>query len=143
MIVKTRTARTLVAAAASLGTVIGISFVAFGDESSQEPVPAYLSVTDKDFPTNQFGLTVGQPTVGDIDARHLPDLMPTTTSDGRPGFIRTNELYFPEPKTPEEAAAQTRKLENEQGEVWSTVYEADGKTVLGRHLVATGSIDEK
>lgn len=64
-------------------------------------------------------------------AYNIPDLTPVIADNGKEGFVHTDEVIFPPPKTPEEAAAQTRSRLNEDGDDVHTVYGPDGKTVLG------------
>lgn len=134
--------------------IIGVTFVgALGVSSavvasdshddSQRPIPRntdtvlrmpngrlYDSITPS-WPKNEYGLTYGQPTGADAWAYNIPDLLPETADNGKEGFVHTDEVIFPIPKSGEEAAAQTRSRLNEDGDDVQTVYGPDGKTVLG------------
>lgn len=98
----------------------------------------FMEVTPE-WPKNEFGLTVGQPTEADRRSGNIPDLTPRTTVDGKAGFIHTSDAYGPDPKSPEEAAAQSRENVNAKGEIHYTVYGSDGKTVIGTDFAGTVS----
>lgn len=130
---------TIVAASAIIGLSIGGGLIAFADESPAPDTTKTLmtdgrdanKVTGKPWPKNEYGLTVGQPTPADIEAQNLPDLKPYVTDGGEEGFLLTKDFYFPLAKTPEEAAAQTKALVNDKGEIIVKVYRADGETLIG------------
>ncbi len=88
------------------------------------PLAAELeAVTTKPWATNEFGMTVGEPTCGDVLAENLPDLMPTFILDhgeSRSGYFRSDEFY---------TYAPSGELENPR--VTYNVYGPDGKTLLG------------
>lgn len=98
-------------------------------------------LTSNEYEINRHGLTVGEPNPRDIEDRNLPDLVPVAFDSGLNGYIRTDQVYLPEPQTPAEAVEYMNVLYNDAGELVVTVYEADGKTTLGRDVLATISVD--
>lgn len=143
----------IVAGAAICGLAVGGGAVAFAaDNDVKEPSASSLGLSElkmpdgrgfmevtPEWPKNEFGLTVGQPTEADRRSGNIPDLTPRTTVDGKAGFIHTSDAYGPDPKSPEEAAAQSRENVNAKGEIHYTVYGPDGKTVIGTDFAGTVS----
>lgn len=82
---------------------------------------------------NEFGLTVGSPTVADIRAGNLPDLVPSLTDDGRNGFLIARDNYFPLAKNPAEASTFAKRQQDQivDGERVEQVFGPDGRTFLG------------
>lgn len=138
--VSRRRAAGVVAGALVLGLSIGGSMVAFAGDNDTPPDEQTKAVTMPDgrlasevspgWTTNEFGLTVGLPTPADVAARNLPDLAPSETDDGKPGFILAKVHYY-KPRNPDEAAAQTRERLNEDGDWMVKIYGPDGKTQIG------------
>jgi len=136
-----RRAGAAIACAAVLGLCISGGAVALASES-RPPATDGSNVPLSKYGENQFGLTVGTPTEADRNAGNLPDLVPATTDAGKPGFIRASDYYFPDPRSPEEAVAQTKKLLNERNELILQIVAADGTTPVGSQLAMTVSEDD-
>lgn len=118
------------------GLGIGAATVAnAASDPSQSVTPLNGDRTDS-YPTNEFGLTVGTPTLTDVDARNLPDLIPSPFKDSPEGFLKAKEIYLPDAKNPDEAVAQMKQLYNDDGQMIVKAYSADGKTVIGTGVFA-------
>lgn len=136
-----------VALSAALGLGAGATWVASAEPRTSDsgesrtqaagsaPAPSAARTVDA-WTTNQYGLTVGTPSEADRVAQNLPDLTPVHADNGRAGFIRSADYFVPDPKTPDEAAAQTRKLVNDKGQIKLPVYDEDGTTEVGSLIAA-------
>lgn len=94
-----------------------------GGPIESSPFAELDAITEEPWATNEFGLTVGEPTRGDVEAQNLPDLIPTFVLEGQEpiiGYFRSDELYIFGPDG---------ELQNRSDE--STVYGPDGRAVLG------------
>jgi|GEM_PF-5742377 len=127
----------LAAASSVVGIAVGSGWIAAADDSAA-PAPVSTSAA-KDYTKNAYGLIVGSPTDADLTARNLPDLVPATFRDGTSGYLRADEIYLPDPKTPGEAVKQMETLFNDQNQMVVNVYGPDGKTKLGRQVLMTRS----
>lgn len=136
MNVSRRSAAIVLVASLSAGIIAGVAGLAIAQD--QPPAEPYMQLTREGFPTNEFGLSVGKPTVADIDAQNLPDLVEV---EGERGYLKSAEVYFPDPKSPEEAVEQTNRLVNDKGEIVTKLYAADGKTVVGQFIFGTVAVD--
>jgi hypothetical protein len=59
----------------------------------------------------------------------MPDLIAVIATNHRSGYVHTNQLDSPPPKTPSQAIAQ-----NTAPPRTVTVYESDGKTPIGKFV---------
>lgn len=98
------------------------------------------------YPINEYGLTYGS---GDqaISVETEPDLIAAIGVDGNEGYVYSKDLNGEMAKTPEEAAAQTRALQEaaqnavgKDGTSTITVreiplYEVEGKTIIGSFAI--------
>jgi hypothetical protein len=85
--------------------------------------------------TQDWGVNASGQTFGVANARGVPDLIATFTDDGRPGYVysalsgASDPAAEPEPSTPAEALRMQR--ERERNPRPTTVYDSDGRTVVG------------
>ncbi|RYJ06838.1 MAG: hypothetical protein EON52_04310 [Actinomycetales bacterium] len=147
MRISKRAAWASVTVSAALGLGAGATWVASAEPPTAhsgtsrtraaEPGPAPTAGRTVDaWTTNKYGLTVGTPSEADRVAEKIPDLTPVHADNGRAGYIRSADYFVPDPKTPGEAAAQTRNLLNDKGQIELTVYDEDGKTAVGSLIAA-------
>jgi hypothetical protein len=95
-----------------------------------------------DYTVNSFGLTVGQLNINTPEGQG-PDLIPITFK-GREAYILGEDWSKPWPMNPEQAVKDQERqrregLLDDKGNIYSKVYAADGKTVLGKIHVGTTS----
>ena len=88
----------------------------------------YVSVTHTDWGVNASGQTYGV-----TNERGMPDLVAVIATNHRSGYVYASQLNGPTPKTPSQALAIQAAEEN-TGPRALTVYEADGKTPVGKFV---------
>lgn len=76
------------------------------------------------YPVNENGMTYGS----DFGKAESPDLILATGDDGKQGYLKQSDIYGPEPKSPEEAAALTAVADQPRV---LPLYASDGVTVIG------------
>jgi hypothetical protein len=89
----------------------------------------YVSVTHTNWGVNASGQTYGV-----TNQRGMPDLVAVIATNHRSGYVYASQLNGPTPKTPSQALALQKAGENARPRVL-TVYEADGKTPVGKFVV--------
>lgn len=88
------------------------------------------------FNVNKNGETYGTGLQADI-LGYEPDLMLATGENDVLGYVRVTDLDEPTPSSPEEAyKIQKQRIEEKYTGRYIPLYESDGKTVIGRFLVA-------
>lgn len=118
----------------AVGISIGsFSFVSASSYRNQNLVPA------PDFPKNESGETYGS-ALESTSPETEPDLIKAYGEDGTIGYVRSSDLNGVQPKTPEEALKQQEK---ESGDREISLYDVDGKKVIGKFKIHHGKVDEK
>lgn len=97
-----------------------------------------------DYKVNKYGLTVGVPKINTPEDQ-WPDLYPVNFQ-GREAYFLSKDMNQPELTNPAEARANTDRqrregLIDDKGNMYTRVYAADGKTVLGK--IKTGTVSSK
>lgn len=91
------------------------------------------SYVKPNFLTNESGQTYGE--VYNVILEDYPDLIGVIATNGKEGYVYKEEMDGYVPQSPEEAVEYMNVLKglNDQGIYFQiiTVYEADGKTVIG------------
>lgn len=98
--------------------------------------------TTPDYEVNKYGLTVG-PMMVNVPEGQEPDLVPVDF-EGGVGYLLTKEMISDFPTDPDEIEAREDEqrrlgLLDDEGNIYTRVYAADGKTVLGKILTGTSS----
>lgn len=105
-------------------------------------VPAFANSNSR-FPTNSNGQTYGSAALAET-AEEEPDLILAQGIDGTQGYVKSADLNGDMPKSPEEALVKQRAnaLRYRNGERMIPLYASDGKTVIGKFRISTGSTIE-
>jgi hypothetical protein len=151
----------LFAVSLAVGTVGGgIAYSAIGYDSPSAENSRGLTLADlkpeSDLPPQKVlenGKTVGLWRL-DTPIEDRPDFVESQLADGTPGYIKRTDIddgfvLSPEAargevtfQTPSEVREQERRADgpvkpNSKGEVWVSLYDEDGKTVLGSVLISS------
>ena len=113
----------------TVGTVIYVSADNYINQSFA-PTPHY--------PKNENGETYGSA----LDSTSLetePDLIKAYGEDGNIGYIRSEDLYGAQPRTPQEALEMQDK---ESGEKEIPLYDKEGKKIIGKFKIQGGNSTE-
>ncbi|MFJ8896653.1 hypothetical protein ACIRCZ_18870 [Leifsonia sp. NPDC102414] len=117
---------TVAAAAVVVSASVGfIATQALADTAPSDPQPTHAP-----YKHNQAGESYGS----DVGIRSLseePTLIAAIGVHGKHGYVRSNELNLPSPKSPEDAV---RQMKNQSARSID-VYEADSKTVIDTFLI--------
>lgn len=90
-----------------------------------------------EYPKNEFGKTYGS-ALKATSPETEPDLIKAIGVDGTIGYVLKSDLNGEQPKTPEEALKMQKK---ESGKVIS-LYDVNGKKVIGKFKIDSGTIKE-
>lgn len=89
------------------------------------------------YPVNTDGLSYGSAMLASTPSQE-PDLILAVGTNGKTGYVKYEDLYKDEPKTPEEAIEkQEQMLRAGNTEKMIPLYEKDGKTVIGEFRIGT------
>ncbi len=89
------------------------------------------------YPVNADGLSYGSAMLASTPSQE-PDLILAVGTNGKTGYVKYEDLYKDEPKTPEEAIEkQEQMLRAGNTEKMIPLYEKDGKTVIGEFRIGT------
>lgn len=92
------------------------------------------------FPKNQYGQTYGS-SLDATSPETEPDLIAATGVDGTNGYVKRTDLKQPLPKTPQEAIA-LMKHNSAHPTREISLYDVDGKTIIGKFIVGGGTEKE-
>lgn len=93
------------------------------------------AVNQNIYPVNEDGLSYGSAMLASTPSQE-PDLILAVGTNGKTGYVKYEDLYKEEPKTPEEAIEKQEKMfRTGNTERMIPLYEKDGKTVIGEFRI--------